>query len=60
MKIGEVEKRLKMLVKLCYETEPTLDDLKKIQHDTPEVTELFRLDRCIISLEMVTTIVHLR
>jgi|TARA_R110000824_G_scaffold296671_2_gene484954 ribosomal protein L7/L12 len=41
LKIGEVEKRLKMLVKLCYETEPTLDDLKKIQHDTPEVTELF-------------------
>ena len=41
MKISEVEQRLKMLVKLCVETEPSIDDLKKIHHGTPEVTELF-------------------
>jgi len=41
MKTKEIEQRLKMLVKLCVETEPTIDDLKKMHHGTPEVTELF-------------------
>ena len=46
MKIGEVEKRLKMLVKLCVETEPTLDDIKKMREDADAgaVDELFTED----------------
>ena len=46
MKIGEVEKRLKMLVKLCVDTEPTLDDIKKMREDTDAgaVDELFTED----------------
>ena len=46
MKIGEVEKRLKMLVKLCVDTEPTLDDIKKMREDADvgEVDELFTDD----------------
>ena len=48
MKIGEVEKRLKMLVKLCVETEPTLDDIKHMREDaetdTGAVDELFTTD----------------
>ena len=46
MKIGEVEKRLKMLVKLCVDTEPTLDDIKKMREDADAgaVDELFTED----------------
>jgi len=46
MKIAEVEKRLKMLVKLCVDTEPTLDDIKKMREDTDAgaVDELFTED----------------
>ncbi len=46
MKIAEVEKRLKMLVKLCVDTEPTLDDIKKMREDADAgaVDELFTED----------------
>ena len=46
MRIKEVEKRLKMLVKLCVDTEPTLDDIKKMREDADvgEVDELFTDD----------------
>ena len=46
MKIAEVEKRLKMLVKLCVDTEPTLDDIKKMREDADAgaVDELFTDD----------------
>ena len=48
MKTNDVEKRLKMLVKLCNETEPTLDDIKKMREDTETVAgavdELFTED----------------
>ena len=48
MRIKEVEKRLKMLVRLCVETEPTLDDIKKMRKGVDIVTgavdELFTED----------------
>ena len=48
MKSKDIEKRLKMLVKLCNETEPTLDDIKKLREDAETVTgavdELFTDD----------------
>ena len=48
MKTSDVEKRLKLLVKLCTETEPTLDDIKNMREDTETVTgavdELFTED----------------
>ena len=48
MKTKDIEKRLKMLVKLCNETEPTLDDIKKLREDAETVTgavdELFTDD----------------
>ena len=48
MRIKEVEKRLKLLVKLCTETEPTLDDIKKMREGANTVTgavdELFTED----------------
>ena len=46
MRIKEVEKRLKLLVKLCTETEPTLDDIKHMREDgdTGAVDELFTDD----------------
>lgn len=48
MNIKEIEKRLKLLVKLCHDTEPTLNDLKQMRED-PEtrngaVDELFTED----------------
>jgi len=48
MNIEDIEKRLKLLVKLCHDTEPTLDDIKKMRED-PEtlagaVDELFTED----------------
>ena len=48
MNIEDIEKRLKLLVKLCHDTEPTLDDIKKMRED-PEtlagaVDELFTND----------------
>ncbi len=48
MNIKEIEKRLKLLVKLCHDTEPTLDDIKKMREDpetlTGTVDELFTND----------------
>ena len=48
MRIKEVEKRLKLLVKLCTETEPTLDDIKRMREGANTVTgavdELFTED----------------
>ena len=48
MKSKDIEKRLKLLVKLCTETEPTLDDIKNMREDTETVTgavdELFTTD----------------
>ena len=48
MNIEDIEKRLKLLVKLCHETEPTLDDIKKMREDpetlTGTVDELFTND----------------
>ena len=48
MKTKEIEQRLKMLVKLCTETEPTLDDIKKMRDDADTaaaaVDELFTDD----------------
>tara|TARA_B100000287_G_scaffold267925_1_gene251947 strand:+ start:968 stop:1414 length:447 start_codon:yes stop_codon:yes gene_type:complete len=48
LRIEEVEKRLKLLVKLCTETEPTLDDIKKMRDGADTVTgavdELFTED----------------
>ena len=48
MNIEDIEKRLKVLVKLCHDTEPTLEDLKQMRED-PEtrdgaVDELFTED----------------
>ena len=48
MNIEDIEQRLKLLVKLCHDTEPTLDDIKKMRED-PEtlngaVDELFTED----------------
>ena len=48
MKIKDIEKRLKILVKLCHDTEPTLNDIKKMREDpetlTGAVDELFTED----------------
>ena len=48
MKIKDIEKRLKLLVKLCHETEPTLDDIKQMRENpethTGAVDELFTED----------------
>ena len=48
MKTKDIEQRLKLLVKLCTETEPTLDDIKSIREDAETVTgavdELFTTD----------------
>ena len=48
MKTKDIEQRLKLLVKLCNETEPTLDDIKSIREDAEAVTgavdELFTGD----------------
>ena len=47
MRIGEVEQRLKLLVKLCHETEPTIDDIKQMREGADagaEVYELFTED----------------
>jgi len=48
MNIKDIEKRLKLLVKLCHETEPTIDDIKKMREDpetrTGAVDELFTED----------------
>jgi len=48
LNIEDIEQRLKLLVKLCHETEPTLEDLKQMRED-PEtlngaVDELFTND----------------
>ena len=48
MTIEDIEQRLKLLVKLCHDTEPTLNDLKQMRED-PEtrdgaVDELFTED----------------
>ena len=46
MKTKDIEQRLKLLVKLCTETEPTLDDIKKMREDADAgaVDELFTED----------------
>ena len=48
MNIKDIEQRLKILVKLCHETEPTLNDIKKMREDpetlTGAVDELFTED----------------
>ena len=48
MKTEDIEQKLKLLVKLCNETEPTLDDIKKLREDAETVTgavdELFTDD----------------
>jgi dynactin complex subunit len=48
MNIEDIEQRLKLLVKLCHETEPTIDDIKKMREDpetlTGAVDELFTND----------------
>jgi len=48
LKLEDIEKRLKLLVKLCHDTEPTLDDIKKMREDpetlTGAVDELFTED----------------
>ena len=48
LKTKDIEQRLKLLVKLCTETEPTLDDIKSIREDAETVTgavdELFTGD----------------
>jgi len=48
LKIKDIEKRLKILVKLCHDTEPTLNDIKKMREDpethTGAVDELFTQD----------------
>ena len=48
MKLKDIEKRLKLLVKLCHETEPTLDDIKQMREHSETLTgavdELFTED----------------
>ena len=48
MTIRNIEKKLKILVKLCHETEPTLDDIKQMRENpetfTGAVDELFTED----------------
>ena len=48
MNLKDIEQRLRILLKLCNETEPTLDDIKKMREDTETLTgavdELFTND----------------
>ena len=48
MNLKDIEHRLKLLVKLCHETEPTLDDIKQMRENpethTGEIDELFTED----------------
>ena len=48
MNLKDIEHRLKLLVKLCHETEPTLDDIKQMRKNpethTGAVDELFTED----------------
>ena len=48
MNLKDIEHRLKLLVKLCHDTEPTLNDLKQMREDpetrTGAVDELFTED----------------
>ena len=48
MTTKDIEKKLKILVKLCHETEPTLDDIKQMRENpethTGAVDELFTED----------------
>ena len=48
MNLKDIEHRLKLLVKLCHETEPTLNDLKQMRENpetlTGAVDELFTED----------------
>ena len=48
MTIKDIEKKLKIWVKLCHETEPTLNDLKQMRENpetlTGEIDELFTED----------------
>ena len=48
MTTKDIEKKLKILVKLCHETEPTLDDIKQMRENpetyTGTVDELFTED----------------
>ena len=48
MTIRDIEKKLKILVRLCHETEPTLDDIKQMRENpethTGAVDELFTED----------------
>ena len=48
MNLKDIEQRLKLLVKLCHETEPTLNDLKQMRENpetlTGAVDELFTED----------------
>ncbi len=48
MNLKDIEHRLKLLVKLCHETEPTLDDIKHMRKNpethTGEIDELFTED----------------
>jgi len=48
MNLKDIEHRLKLLVKLCHETEPTLNDIKKMRENsetlTGEIDELFTED----------------
>ena len=48
MNLKDIEHRLKLLVKLCHETEPTLDDIKHMRKNpetlTGTVDELFTED----------------
>ena len=48
MKLKDIEHRLKILVKLCHDTEPTLDDVKQMRENSETLTgavdELFTED----------------
>ena len=48
MTTKDIEKKLKILVKLCHETEPTLDDIKQMRENPETYTgaadELFTVD----------------
>ena len=48
MNLKDIEHRLKLLVKLCHETEPTLDDIKQMREHSETLTgavdELFTED----------------
>ena len=38
MKLKDIEHRLKILVKLCHDTEPTLDDIKQMRENSETLT----------------------